>query len=543
MAPFQGLAAIVWAAFWWLTGAAITHFFWPFFERTPFLVFFPVAGIVAARSGPVYGILTAFIAFGVVTFHVVQPLTLLPAAMAMLLACAVISYLAYYSRRLGKIAEAQKAVIEHDREKLFAVERALRAEAENANRSKDEFLATLSHELRTPLNAILGWATVIAATKADAQIAEAARVIQRNANAQAQLIDDLLDLNRIIAGKLRLEVQPVDIQTVITNALTAHKPQMEQKNLRLTCLLDAHVQPLRGDPARLQQVLSNLLTNAIKYTPPGGSISVALERINSHVEISVSDTGKGIAPEHLPHVFEKFMQARQEGKRDGGLGIGLTISRHLVTMHGGSIQAKSSGEGLGSTFRVSLPVPAHSEEFGPLPDRAHPSSTHDSTDAAPPAWDIPVMKGLSVLIVEDDADSRTLLAHIFTQANAEVTTASSAIEALQIFETLTPDLIVSDIGMPGMDGFEFMRQVRQLKPVRDIFTIAVTAFARPEDRRTAMLSGFDFFVSKPLDPGEFSAVLHRAITRQVRANPATSLSIPADGEKSAASDKAPSIYP
>lgn len=508
LAPLSGAPAFAWALAWWGVAFAVTVIFWNVLDRTPFLMFFPIAGLVAARSGPAYGIVTALVALGSVVLLRGGLDGIAAASAAMVLACAVISLLAYSSRKIGRIAEAQREIIEHDREKLIETERELRAQAENANRMKDEFLATLSHELRTPLNAIVGWSSVLAENNSSPDVAEAARIIRRNANIQAQLIDDLLDLNRIIAGKLRLELQPVDVSDVIDAALDATAPLMEQKNLRLTKLIDPKVDLIRGDPARIQQVLANLLSNAIKYTPKGGRIGIALERINSHIEISVSDNGKGISPALLPHIFDRFSQAQSDTRREGGLGLGLEICRHLVELHGGTIHAKSPGEGQGSTFRINLPVPVKSEEFKSSDGRAHPASPGDAA-----SWDFPAMAGLSVIVVEDDEDSRALLVRLLEKTGADVRSASDAPQALEMLAGRMADLVVSDIGMPGMNGFEFMQKLRALGGSHAFLSVAVTAFARPEDRRSALLSGYDFFASKPLDPGELSAILARAVER------------------------------
>jgi signal transduction histidine kinase/CheY-like chemotaxis protein len=508
LAPLSGGAALGWSLGWWAIAFGITVAFWKVLEQTPFLMFFPVAGLVAARSGPGYGIATAFIALASVALLRGGLGGITAASAAMVLACMVISLLAYSSRKISRIAEAQQEIIVHDREKLIETERALRAQAENANRMKDEFLATLSHELRTPLNAIVGWSSVLAGNNSSPDVAEAARIIQRNANIQSQLIDDLLDLNRIIAGKLRLELQPVDVSEVINAAIEAAAPQIEQKNLRLTKLIDPKVDLIRGDPARIQQILANLLSNAIKYTLKGGRIGIALERINSHIEISVSDNGKGISPALLPHVFDRFSQAQSDTRREGGLGLGLEICRHLVELHGGTIHAKSPGEGQGSTFRINLPVPVKSEQFENSENRVHPSSAGDGV-----AWDFPAMQGLSVIVVEDDEDSRTLLVRLLGKTGADVRSAGDAPEALKMLSQRMADLVVSDIGMPGMNGFEFMQRLRSLAGSHAFLSVAVTAFARPEDRRSALLSGYDFFASKPLDPGELSAILARAVER------------------------------
>ena len=388
----------------------------------------------------------------------------------------------------------------------------LRQQAEalaRANRLKDEFLATVSHELRTPLNAMLGWATLLRGQQLDAATQQRAiETIERNARAQNQLIDDLLDVSRIITGKLRLDVRPVVLVAVLEAALDAIRPAAEAKNIRLQSLLDPAAGPISGDPDRLQQVFWNLLSNAVKFTPKGGRIQLRLERINSHVEITVSDTGQGISPEFLPHVFERLQQADSTTTRaHGGLGLGLAIVRHLVELHGGHVQVASVGEGKGTTFMVNLPITI----FRPEPtasERVHPTVS----DTAP-VLDAPSLDGVKVLIVDDEADARALLATLLRQRGAVVTVVASAREALA---TLTqsaleqrPDLLVSDIGMPGEDGYMLMRQVRALAPAQGgrMPAIALTAYARTEDRIKALAAGFQAHVPKPVEPAEFIAVV------------------------------------
>ncbi|XGV98011.1 MAG: PAS domain S-box protein [Leptolyngbya sp. BL-A-14] len=398
------------------------------------------------------------------------------------------------------------------------IEALLRQQAEalaQANRLKDEFLATVSHELRTPLNAMLGWATMLRSRQLDeATMSRAMETIERNARAQNQLIDDLLDVSRIITGKLRLNVRPVVLVSVLEAAIDSIRPAVEAKNIRLQSLLDPAAGPVSGDPDRLQQVFWNLLSNAVKFTPKGGRIQVRLERINSHVEITVSDTGQGISPEFLPYVFERLQQADSTTTRlYGGLGLGLAIVRHLVELHGGRVQAASAGDGKGATFMVNLPITI----FRPEPtdiERVHPTVS----DAAP-IIDAPRLNGIKVLIVDDEADARELLATLLSQRGATVTAVASAREAIVMITQQTleqrPDIIVSDIGMPGEDGYMLIRQIRALAPAQGgrIPAIALTAYARTEDRIKALAAGFQSHVPKPVEPAEFVTVVANLVDR------------------------------
>ncbi|HEX8338434.1 MAG TPA: PAS domain S-box protein [Pyrinomonadaceae bacterium] len=389
---------------------------------------------------------------------------------------------------------------EEERERLLS-------EAQEANRLKDEFLATLSHELRTPLTAILGWAHLLRGGQVRGEEAERAlETIERNARAQSQLIDDLLDVSRIVTGKLRLELTPVSPDSFIEPALEAVRPAARAKGVRLRKVIDAGVGALVVDPARLQQVVWNLLSNAVKFTPNGGSVEVRLERVGSHIEIAVADTGAGIVPEFLPHVFERFRQADQKtSRRHGGLGLGLSIVRHLVELHGGSVRADSAGEGAGSTFTVTLPVaPIHradelEEGRGHTPARAT-SHAHECPER---------LDGLRVLVVDDEPDARELLAAGLGQCGAEVTTVSSAGEALAALAGAKFDALVSDLGMPGEDGYWLVGRMRALPAEAGGRTpaVALTAYARTEDRLRAMRAGFDMHVSKPVELNELVAVI------------------------------------
>jgi len=394
---------------------------------------------------------------------------------------------------------------EEERERLLA-------EAREANRLKDEFLATLSHELRTPLTAILGWAHMLREGQVEgAAAARAFETIERNARAQARLVDDLLDVSRIVTGKLRLDLVPVSPHSFVDPAAEAVRPAAEAKGVRLEKVIDAGAGYLLGDPARLQQVVWNLLSNAVKFTPEGGLVQVRLERAGSQVEIAVSDTGAGIDPAFLPHVFERFRQADQRTSRQyGGLGLGLSIVRHLVELHGGSVRADSPGEGAGSTFTVTLPVaPLLREEDAGEGAREAAGDTLHAVEC-PERLD-----GLRVLVVDDEPDARGLLEMMLGRCGAVVVAAASAGEALEALARSKFDIIVSDIGMPGEDGYGLIRRVRALAPEAGGATpaVALTAYARTEDRLRAMRAGFDMHVSKPVEQAELVVVMANLVRR------------------------------
>ena len=382
-------------------------------------------------------------------------------------------------------------------------EREARKSAEESNSLKDEFLATLSHELRTPLTAILGWTSMLSAGQLDGETAaRALETIHRNARAQNHLIDDLLDVSRIITGKLRLDVSTIDPAQLIEVAVGAVRPAAEAKDIRLQLLLDPQAGQVSGDADRLQQVIWNLLTNAVKFTPKGGRVQVRLERINSHVEITVSDTGKGIDSEFLPHVFDRFRQADQKSTRvHGGLGLGLSIVRQLVELHGGSVHAESGGVGRGATFVVQLPLLAMRRE-AEKHERRHPTAGGGMALDCPPRLD-----HLRVLIVDDEADTRDLLRAILERCGSEVVTAGSAREALDALEKSKPDMLISDIGMPEEDGYALISNVRALSAERGgkVPAIALTAYARTEDRVRALMAGFQVHLPKPIEPVELVA--------------------------------------
>jgi PAS domain S-box-containing protein len=399
------------------------------------------------------------------------------------------------------ITERKRA--EEERIRLLQSEREARAEAERASGMKDEFLATLSHELRTPLSAVLGWAQVLRRGALDpGSIGEGLEVIERNARAQAQIIEDLLDMSRIISGRLRLDVQLVKLAEVIEEALATVRPAAEAKGIRLLTVLDPHVGPVRGDSARLQQVVWNLLSNAIKFTPRGGRVQVALERVDSHLEISISDTGQGIEPEFLPMVFERFRQADQTTtRRHGGLGLGLALVKQFVELHGGSVQVQSPGSGAGSTFTVELPLAV-------VHEARRPDDTHPRVPRAIPLGQTGIsLRGVRVLVVDDEADARELIRRLLEDSRAEVSTTGSAVEALDALDHFDPHVIVSDIGMPGRDGYDLIHEVRARGRARGgtVPAIALTAFARSEDRTRALVAGYQMHVAKPVEPSELIA--------------------------------------
>lgn len=396
-----------------------------------------------------------------------------------------------------------------ERAALLDAERAARSEAERVSVMKDEFLATLSHELRTPLNAILGWSQLMATgTLSPEDLNQGLEAIERNARVQTQLIEDLLDMSRIISGKVRLDVQSTDLAKVVDQAVESLRPTAEAKQIQLRKIIDPNSGPVTGDPTRLQQIVWNLLSNAIKFTPKEGKVDVLLERVNSHVEITVHDTGIGIKPEFLPQVFERFRQADSSTTRSyGGLGLGLSIVKHLVELHGGTVRAESPGEGFGSTFIVALPL-------APVRDRdqrQHPTSSRESTNRLGGIS----LSGIKILVVDDEMDARELLKRVLTQYQAEVLTATDADVGLKLLLSDSPDVILSDIGMPGKDGYQFLREVRKLPPEKGGKTpaIALTAFARSEDRTRAMLAGYQVHVAKPIEPQELLATVGSLVGR------------------------------
>lgn len=385
-----------------------------------------------------------------------------------------------------------------ERDALLASEQAARTEAERANRLKDEFLATVSHELRTPLTGILGWLQLLRGGQLDAtRTVRALETAERNGRALAQIVDDILDVSRIMSGKLKLEVEPVRVADAIDGALDAVRPAATAKDIRLNATLDSSAMVM-GDAGRLQQVVWNLIANAVKFTPKGGKIAIVLEVVDSSIVITVRDQGRGIAPEFLPYVFERFRQADgATTRRHGGLGLGLSIVKHLVELHGGVVTAESEGEGKGATFRVVLPVSL----------TRHPASlpTDERDD-----FDCPKeLEDLEILVVEDEDDTRDLLREILTGCGAKVEVAASVKDGLEAFTRHVPAILISDIGMPHEDGLSFIKRIRALPESEGgrVPAIALTAFARTEDRTQALRSGFRAHVPKPIDVGELLAVI------------------------------------
>ena len=379
------------------------------------------------------------------------------------------------------------------------------AEADTANSIKDEFLAILSHELRTPLTAILGWADLLRSGNLDEQGSKRAiETIVRNARSQRQLIDDLLDVSRIITGNLRLEVRPVKLAPMIEGVVEGVRPAADARNIHLQTALDPLTGPISGDPARLQQVIWNLLSNAIKFTPKGGRVEVRLERIDSHVELTVSDTGQGIAPEFLLHVFERFRQVDSSNtRRHGGLGLGLSIVSQLVELHGGTVTAHSAGEGAGTRFKVILPLlSVHNEPSSEEMTRtliANQTLTN---------WQ-PSLADLRVLVVDDELDARELIAAVLRARGGEVVSVESAGEALEEMERQQFDVLVSDIGMPSVDGYALIEKIRRLPAERGgrIPAAALTAYAGIEDRMRALSAGYQVHIAKPVEPAELTTVV------------------------------------
>jgi signal transduction histidine kinase/ActR/RegA family two-component response regulator len=403
-------------------------------------------------------------------------------------------------------AAGDLAQSEAERDNLLRNERLAREAAERADRAKDEFMAVLSHELRTPLNAVYGWAKMLQSgeLRDDAMARRAKDAIVRNANVQVQLIDDLLDLSRISTGKMRLDVRRVDVESVLQGALDAVRPAADAKSIRLQTTFDQEAGPIFGDAARLQQVFWNVLMNAIKFTPQGGRVDVHVRRGDSSVQIAIADTGQGIAPEMLPHVFERFRQADSSSTRaHGGLGLGLALVKHLVELHGGTVVADSAGEGRGATFTVTLPV-VRREVAAEEAARA-PSATFAGGSPAGLAR----LDGVRVLIVDDDGEGLALAEAILTRVRADVRTCLSAQAALDLLREWRPDVLVSDVEMPGEDGYSLIRKVRGLAPGDGggIPAVALTAYGRPQDRLRALAAGFNMHVPKPVDPGELTAII------------------------------------
>lgn len=412
------------------------------------------------------------------------------------------------ARLMGQVRDANERLVA-----ATAHAQTMAEEAARANRLKDEFLGTVSHELRTPLNAILGYARMLHdGTVTRDRETRAAEIIERNATALTQIVEDVLDVSRIISGRTRLNVQRVEVAAVVNEAIETVRPTTDAKGVRLLTVVEPRHPIVSGDPDRLQQVVWNLLSNAVKFTPSGGWVHVWLERTNSQVEIVVRDTGRGIHPDFLPHVFERFRQADGRVSREyNGLGLGLAISRHLVELHGGTIHAASDGEGKGATFRVRLPMTNMQTTPEGEPTRGHPRPEPGGGNTARARLD-----GIHVLAVDDEEDSLTLLREILETAGAQVTTVASSQEALDAVEKIAPGVIIADIGLPRMDGFELILRIRQWRErsIREMPAAALTAYARSEDRQRALRSGFQMHLAKPIDPEELVAAVAALARRE-----------------------------
>jgi signal transduction histidine kinase/DNA-binding response OmpR family regulator len=406
-----------------------------------------------------------------------------------------------------EIAERKQA--EEERARMLVREQAARAEAEQANRTKDEFLATLSHELRTPLTAILGWSHLLQTNKFDEKsTARALETIERNARSQSQLIDDLLDVSRIITGKLRLDVSPVELTKIVEAVVDSSRPAADAKAIKFEVELDKSASQVLGDATRLQQVVWNLFSNAVKFTPEGGRVGVRLECSDTHAEIVVSDSGQGISPQFLPVIFDRFRQADgSTTRKHGGLGLGLAIARHLVEMHGGTIKARSEGINKGATFTVTLPLRAANGNNGAA-NSGDPSSSVKG-DKKKKAMDCsPVLDDLRILVVDDEADTRDLILTVLQQCGAEVRSCESAAEAFIAVREWLPDLLISDIGLPGEDGFSLLKKVRALDTQSgQIPAVALTAYATPEDRDRVLAAGFQMHIAKPVEPEALLSII------------------------------------
>ena len=402
--------------------------------------------------------------------------------------------------------------------RLLASEKEARSQAEIANRTKDEFLATVSHELRTPLNAILGWTRMLRTGAVEPrQLARVLETIERNARAQTQLVEDILDVSRIIAGKLRVDIHKIDLHAVVRSALDAVRPAADAKGVVLAAELAPGSEEFVGDPDRLQQVIWNLLSNAIKFTPRDGRVELKVERVLSQVQVTVTDTGVGIHPAALPHVFNRFWQADSSITRaQGGLGLGLAIVRHLVELHGGTVDAQSLGEGKGARFTVRMPLRAVAP--APQPRDSNGRAEPQALAPEPPAPGL--LEGIEVLVVDDEPDARDLVTAVLSRSGARVRTASSVDEAIERLREHRPDALLSDIGLPSADGYALIRRVREIEPA--LPAAALTAFAGPDDHQRALDAGYQAHVTKPIEPAELALL----VATLVRRRPAESRSEP-----------------
>jgi len=415
--------------------------------------------------------------------------------------CALPIYGEEHATAMRMAANLAAVAIENVR--LLERESTARAAAEESNRLKDEFLATVSHELRTPLTAILGWARMLEGGLDDEMAKRAIDTIKRNAKSQAQIIDDILDVSRIITGNLYLELHPIELASVLESAINVVRPTAEAKGIQIEFDFAREPTVVSGDANRLQQVFWNLLSNAVKFTAPGGKVTLALRQLDTEVEIEITDTGQGIDPAFLPFVFDRFRQADSTSTRQhGGLGLGLAIARHLVEIHGGRISAASDGEGMGATFRLILPV------IGSLAKPVMPPHGAEPVAEPRPAQD--VLAGIDVLVVDDDVDTLELLSAALKQRSASVTAVSSTAAAMDSIMASRPHVLISDIAMPGEDGYDLIKQVIALELMPKIPAIAITAYAKEEDRERALAAGFQRYLSKPVELGEFISAVAEA---------------------------------
>ncbi len=403
----------------------------------------------------------------------------------------------------------QQKRIEETNRTLLTSETEARAQAEVANRTKDEFLATVSHELRTPLNAILGWTRMLRTGAVEPRsLARVLETIERNARAQTQLVEDILDVSRITAGKLRVNMKKTDLHAVVRSALDAVRPPAEAKGVQLVCELSPDSAEFCGDPDRLQQIIGNLLANAVKFTPRDGRVELRLAREQSQVVITVRDTGAGISQSFLPHVFDRFRQADSSITRtQGGLGLGLAIVRHLVEVHGGTVEAHSEGEGKGALFVVLLPLRAVAPEA-----EVDASEAGEHPGEVPDAAEPDALRGLDVLVLDDEADARDLVTAVLVKSGARVRTAGSADEAIALLREHRPDVVLSDIGLPTEDGYAFIRRVREID--RTVPAAALTAYASIDDRRRALEAGFQAHVTKPIEPSKLTLLVASLVGRR-----------------------------
>jgi len=494
-------------------------------DTVPYLQFFPAIMLAAWLGGLGPGLLGTALASLLARYFFLQPAhsfmihdTADAVSLPLFFLIGTVISLLVESLRRAEEAQRVQAELANDRARALtdaaAVISAARSDADAANRLKDDFLATLSHELRTPLNAIAGYARLLRrGVFDDGRREHALRVIERNAATLTQMVEDVLDVSRIVAGKIRINVQTVDIARTIEDAVATVKPAADARGVRIHTVLDVGAGPVAGDPERLQQVVWNLLSNAVKFTPRDGRVQVRLARVESHVEIAVSDTGAGIPPEFLPHVFERFRQADSRYSREhGGLGLGLAIAREVVHLHGGTIHAASDGVQKGATFVVRLPVMIVHATPELEPER-HPADTGDPVRAEDGS-----LNGVRVLVADDDHDATSLLREVLEHAGASVAVANGAREALSLAARERPDVLLTDIGMPEMDGFALLAQVRaSAEPaLRDLPAAALTAYARPDDRVRVLKSGFQMHLAKPIDPDEVVAAVAALVrTRNV----------------------------